>query len=150
MRLTKESEYALLGLAVLASKDQGEETSLAAIAATTGLIDKMETDDLVAATEGLEGIPNFRNKPQCYDLFDIDGDGAGDVCEVKSGPGFQKAPSSELAAVMRRDGLKAEENRSARAGPGRGLSRFHGKSGMEAQALLLTRTDKTENDTAPD
>jgi Rrf2 family protein len=32
MRLTKESEYALLGLAVLASKELGEETSLAAVA----------------------------------------------------------------------------------------------------------------------
>ena len=30
--------------------------------------------------------------------------GAGDVCEVKSGPAFQKAAHSELLAVMRRDG----------------------------------------------
>ena len=35
--------------------------------------------------------------------------GAGDVCEVKSGPAFQKAPGSELAAVMRRDGGKAAD-----------------------------------------
>ncbi len=35
--------------------------------------------------------------------------GAGDVCEIKSGPGFQKAPGSELVSVMRRDGAKAED-----------------------------------------
>ncbi|WP_341939148.1 Gfo/Idh/MocA family protein [Marinimicrobium sp. C2-29] len=35
--------------------------------------------------------------------------GVGDVAEVKSGPGFQKAPNSELRAVMRRDGAKAED-----------------------------------------
>jgi predicted dehydrogenase len=33
--------------------------------------------------------------------------GVGDVCEVKSGPGFQKAPNSELISVMRRDDKKA-------------------------------------------
>ena len=35
--------------------------------------------------------------------------GVGNVCEVKSGPGFQKATNSELVAVMRRDGAKAED-----------------------------------------
>ena len=35
--------------------------------------------------------------------------GAGDVCEVKSGPGFQKARNSQLIAVMRRDGDKARD-----------------------------------------
>ena len=35
--------------------------------------------------------------------------GAGDVCEVKSGPAFQRAEHSELVAVMRRDGAKAED-----------------------------------------
>lgn len=35
--------------------------------------------------------------------------GAGDVCEVKSGPAFQKAQGSELTAVMRRNGEKAED-----------------------------------------
>lgn len=35
--------------------------------------------------------------------------GVGDVCEVKSGPGFYKAPASELIAVMRRDGEKARD-----------------------------------------
>ncbi len=35
--------------------------------------------------------------------------GAGDVAEVKSGPAFQKAAHSELVAVMRRDGAKAED-----------------------------------------
>lgn len=35
--------------------------------------------------------------------------GVGDVCEVKSGPGFYKAPDSELIAVMRRNGDKARD-----------------------------------------
>lgn len=33
--------------------------------------------------------------------------GCGDVCEVKSGPAFNKVPNSELAAVMRRNAEKA-------------------------------------------
>ena len=32
--------------------------------------------------------------------------GCGDVTEKKSGPGFQKAEGSELAAVMRRNGAR--------------------------------------------
>ena len=35
--------------------------------------------------------------------------GCGDVCEVKSGPGFQKASSSELVMVMRRDSNRAKD-----------------------------------------
>jgi predicted dehydrogenase len=35
--------------------------------------------------------------------------GVGDVTEVKSGPGFQKAEGSSLVAVMRRDRAKAED-----------------------------------------
>mgnify|MGYP002759361203 CR=1 FL=1 len=35
--------------------------------------------------------------------------GVGDVCEVKSGPGFYKAPHSQLIAVMRRDREKAQD-----------------------------------------
>lgn len=35
--------------------------------------------------------------------------GCGAVCEVKSGPGFQKAHNSELVAVMRRDAEKARD-----------------------------------------
>ena len=35
--------------------------------------------------------------------------GCGNVTEVKSGPGFQKAPHSALVAVMRRDGAKAKD-----------------------------------------
>jgi predicted dehydrogenase len=35
--------------------------------------------------------------------------GCGDVTEVKSGPGFQKARGSALVAVMRRDKAKAED-----------------------------------------
>ncbi|ALJ00103.1 Gfo/Idh/MocA family protein [Rufibacter tibetensis] len=35
--------------------------------------------------------------------------GCGDVTEVKSGPAFQKVPHSQLMAVMRRDGAKAQD-----------------------------------------
>lgn len=35
--------------------------------------------------------------------------GVGDVCEVKSGPAFQKIEHSELVAVMRRNGEKAKD-----------------------------------------
>src|SRR6187399_305572 len=35
--------------------------------------------------------------------------GCGDVCEVKSGPAFQKASGSALVAVMRRDEEKAAD-----------------------------------------
>ena len=35
--------------------------------------------------------------------------GCGNVCEVKSGPGFQQAEGSELVAVMRRDGDEAAD-----------------------------------------
>ena len=35
--------------------------------------------------------------------------GCGDVCEVKSGPAFNKVPGSKLAAVMRRNRAKAED-----------------------------------------
>ncbi len=35
--------------------------------------------------------------------------GCGDVCEVKSGPAFQKCAGSALVAVMRRDGAKAAD-----------------------------------------
>ena len=35
--------------------------------------------------------------------------GCGDVCEIKSGPGFQKASSSELVMVMRRNINKAKD-----------------------------------------
>src|SRR5688500_11995089 len=35
--------------------------------------------------------------------------GCGDVCEVKSGPGLQRASGSELFAVMRRDRKLAED-----------------------------------------
>ena len=35
--------------------------------------------------------------------------GCGDVCEIKSGPGFRLARGSELVAVMRRDGAKAAD-----------------------------------------
>ena len=35
--------------------------------------------------------------------------GVGDVCELKSGPGFYKAENSQLIAVMRRNGEKAKD-----------------------------------------
>src|SRR5678815_5720643 len=35
--------------------------------------------------------------------------GCGDVCEVKSGPAFNKVPNSRLVAVMRRDMSKAQD-----------------------------------------
>ena len=35
--------------------------------------------------------------------------GAGDVCEVKSGPGFYKAPGSALVAITKRDPAAAED-----------------------------------------
>lgn len=35
--------------------------------------------------------------------------GVGDVCEVKSGPAFQKVDNSDLVAVMRRSGEKAQD-----------------------------------------
>jgi 1,5-anhydro-D-fructose reductase (1,5-anhydro-D-mannitol-forming) len=35
--------------------------------------------------------------------------GCGDVCEVKSGPAFNKVANSKLVAVMRRDGAKAKD-----------------------------------------
>src|SRR5277367_2165196 len=35
--------------------------------------------------------------------------GCGDVTEIKSGPGFQKATGSKLVAVMRRNGKLAED-----------------------------------------
>ena len=40
-------------------------------------------DALPSTSEGMEGIPNFRNKPQCFDVFDIDGDGNAEVMGVQ-------------------------------------------------------------------
>lgn len=53
--------------------------------------------------------------------------GCGNVCEVKSGPGLQKANDSELVAVMRRDAALAED-----------YARRHGvpKWYSDAQALI--------------
>jgi predicted dehydrogenase len=53
--------------------------------------------------------------------------GCGDVTEVKSGPGFQKAEGSALLAVMRRDRLKAEDYARRH-----GVERVHGT----AEALI--------------
>ena len=40
-------------------------------------------DALPSTSEGMEGTPNFRNKPQCYDVFDIEGDGKAEVMGVQ-------------------------------------------------------------------
>lgn len=52
--------------------------------------------------------------------------GCGDVTEVKSGPGFQKATGSALVAVMRRDRDKAED-----------YARRHGVARVHATAAAL-------------
>jgi predicted dehydrogenase len=52
--------------------------------------------------------------------------GCGDVTEVKSGPGFQKANGSALVAVMRRDPVKAED-----------YARRHGVPRVHATAAAL-------------
>ncbi|GAA4300152.1 Gfo/Idh/MocA family oxidoreductase [Nibribacter koreensis] len=46
---------------------------------------------------------NFKDKTIRWGII-----GCGDVTEVKSGPAFQKIPHSQLVAVMRRDGQKAQ------------------------------------------
>ena len=57
--------------------------------------------------------------------------GCGDVAEVKSGPGFQKADGSQLVAVMRRDRAKAED-----------FARRHGVPRVHSRAEdLLADTD---------
>jgi predicted dehydrogenase len=47
---------------------------------------------------------NNINKTVCWGII-----GCGDVCEVKSGPAFNKVPDSKLVAVMRRDAEKAKD-----------------------------------------
>jgi predicted dehydrogenase len=56
--------------------------------------------------------------------------GCGDVTEVKSGPGFQKAGGSALVAVMRRDAAKAED-----------YARRHGVPRWYGDAEALVRDD---------
>jgi predicted dehydrogenase len=56
--------------------------------------------------------------------------GCGEVAEVKSGPGFQKAAHSTLVAVMRRDAARAED--FARR---HGVPRWH----TDADAILAAR-----------
>jgi 1,5-anhydro-D-fructose reductase (1,5-anhydro-D-mannitol-forming) len=59
--------------------------------------------------------------------------GVGDVCEVKSGPAFQKAPGSELVAVMRRDGAKAED-----------FARRHGVANWSSVASDLLESEQID------
>ena len=40
-------------------------------------------DALPSTSEAMEGVPNFRNRPQCYDVFDIDADGKAEVMGVQ-------------------------------------------------------------------
>lgn len=40
-------------------------------------------DALPSTSEDMVGVSNFRNKPQCFDLFDIDGDGQVEVMGVQ-------------------------------------------------------------------
>ncbi|MGA2585059.1 MAG: Gfo/Idh/MocA family oxidoreductase [Tepidisphaeraceae bacterium] len=56
--------------------------------------------------------------------------GCGDVTEVKSGPGFQKAEGSQLVAVMRRDGRKAADYAKRH-----GVPKWHD----DAEALIADR-----------
>jgi 1,5-anhydro-D-fructose reductase (1,5-anhydro-D-mannitol-forming) len=59
--------------------------------------------------------------------------GCGDVTEVKSGPGFQKARGSALVAVMRRDAAKAED-----------YARRHGVPRWYADAEALVRDPEVD------
>ena len=43
-----------------------------------------------SSSEGLTGIPNFRNLPQCYEVFDIDGDGESEVMGCSLFPCLQE------------------------------------------------------------
>src|ERR1041384_7566406 len=57
--------------------------------------------------------------------------GCGDVCEVKSGPAFNKVPNSKLVAVMRRDGKKAKD-----------YAQRHGVSKWYDDATVLINDDE--------
>jgi predicted dehydrogenase len=59
--------------------------------------------------------------------------GCGDVTEVKSGPGFQKAESSSLVAVMRRDAMLARD-----------YARRHGVSRWYDDASMLVRDPEVD------
>jgi predicted dehydrogenase len=59
--------------------------------------------------------------------------GCGNVCEVKSGPAFQKAEGSALVAVMRRDGDKARD-----------FARRHGVPKAYDQAAELIRDPEVD------
>lgn len=57
--------------------------------------------------------------------------GCGDVCEVKSGPAFNKVPNSKLVAVMRRDAEKAKD-----------YAQRHGVSKFYSDAAELIKDDE--------
>ena len=58
---------------------------------------------------GIFGGPTAKRRPMAMKTVRWGIIGCGDVTEVKSGPGFQKAAGSELVMVMRRNGAKAED-----------------------------------------
>jgi len=57
--------------------------------------------------------------------------GCGDVCEVKSGPAFNKVPNSKLVAVMRRNAEKAKD-----------FAKRHGVPKFYTDAVELTNDDE--------
>ena len=57
--------------------------------------------------------------------------GCGDVCEIKSGPAFNKVPNSKLVAVMRRDAEKAKD-----------YAQRHGVSRFYSDAAELIKNDE--------
>ncbi len=57
--------------------------------------------------------------------------GCGDVCEIKSGPAFNKVPHSKLVAVMRRDAEKAKD-----------YAQRHGVSKFYSDATELIKDDE--------
>jgi len=57
--------------------------------------------------------------------------GCGDVCEIKSGPAFNKVPNSKLVAVMRRDAEKAKD-----------YAQRHGVSRFYSDAAELIKDDE--------
>lgn len=81
-------------------------------------------DALPSTSEAMEGVANFRNRPQCYDLFDIDGDGNAEVMGVayylafwgvKHTPKASYAPNDRKGFYdwLYKDNISYEEDGSA-------------------------------------
>ena len=74
--------------------------------------------------------------------------GCGDVTEVKSGPGFQKADGSALVAVMRRDGARARDY-ARRHGVPRAYDRAdHLIADQEVDAVYIATPPSSHRDLA--